>query len=278
MTYEQLEERIAAWAATQPDIRALIAVGSKARGDADAWSDLDLILFTETRTRYLEPDWLHRFGTVWLTYQEEAGPGDPEWFAIYDEGLKVDIVLLQVDNTTSDLETLMRQYPYQNVFARGMKVLFDRQGAPRLLPPRPISVPAPPTASAFEHVVNGFLLECVTTAKFIARGDFWRAQHWLAYDLRPGLLKLVQWHAHGHDTWYNGRFMSAWADPRVVEALPTTFALYEWESLEKALVSLLDLFRLVGEETAARFDLRYPTETHRKITQRIKAILAGELT
>ena len=94
MTYEDIEARIAAWAAAQPDIRAVIAVGSKARGDADAWSDLDLLMFTSERTRYLDPDWLHMFGNAWLTYQDEAGPGDPEWFAIYDEGLKVDIVLL----------------------------------------------------------------------------------------------------------------------------------------------------------------------------------------
>ncbi len=272
MTYEKLEAHIAAWAETQPDIRAVIAVGSQARGDADRWSDLDLLLFTGDRTRYVEPGWLHAFGDVWLTYLDEAGPGDPEWFAVYDGGLKVDIVLLQVDDSSLDLEVLMRRYPYQGVFARGLKVLFDQHGQARSLPPQAIKVPTPPSASAFDQAVNGFLLEAATTAKFIVRGDFWRAQHWFAYDLRPCLLKLMEWHAHGRDTWYNGRFIERWADPRVLAALPQTFALYNRESLLMALRSLLELFRLLGEETATRFNFTYPVEMHRKITNLIDSL------
>ncbi len=52
MTYEQLEARLAAWAQTQPAIRAVIVCGSRARGDADRWSDLDAIIFTSERERY----------------------------------------------------------------------------------------------------------------------------------------------------------------------------------------------------------------------------------
>lgn len=275
MTYELLASRITTWAAAQSDIIAVVAVGSKARGDADLWSDLDLLLFTEDLTRYLDAGWLHTLGDVWLTYKDEAGPGDPEWFVIYEGGLKVDIVLLQVDEPAATLEDLLQRYPYQTVFARGVKVLFDRHGQARSLPTRPVIAP-PPSASEFEHVVNGFLLESVTTAKFIARGDFLRAQHWLAHDLRPNLLKLIAWHANGRDTWYNGRFIDVWADPRVLTSLPHTFALYERDSLYRALHTLLDLCRLVGEETADHFTFTYPTETHLKITHLIKTILESD--
>ena len=37
MTYETLEARLAAWAQTQPNIRAVIVCGSRARGDQ--WTD-----------------------------------------------------------------------------------------------------------------------------------------------------------------------------------------------------------------------------------------------
>lgn len=273
MTYAQLEARIVAWAEAQPDVRAVIAVGSTARGDADGWSDLDLIMFTADRARYLDPAWLATFGTVWLTYLDEAAPGDPEWFAIYEDGLKVDIVLLPVTDPSEELPVLLRGPHYQTVFARGVRVLFDRHGSPRVLPPEPVPIPAPPSNTAFDQVVNGFLLESVTTAKFIARGDFWRAHLWFAHDLRPRLLKLIEWHAYGRDTWYDGRFIDVWADPRALAALPGSFALYDRESVHAALTAMLDLFELLGQEAATRFGYAYPSEAHRKIAHLIDSIL-----
>lgn len=272
MTYEQLEADIAAWAAAQSDIRAVIAVGSRARGDADRWSDLDLLLFTHDRARYSTPEWLNLFGDVLLTYLDEAAPGDPEWFVIYSGGLKLDVVLLHTDDHSSDLESLMRRDPYQAVFARGVKVLFDRSGSACFLPPQAGAFPAPPSAAAFDKAVSQFLVESVTTAKFIARGDFWRAQWWFAHDLRPILLKLLEWHAHERDTWYNGRFINVWADPRALAALPQTFATCERESLCTALQTMLRLCQLLGEETAARSNFTYPTAAHRKIIDLIDEI------
>ena len=124
MNYGQFEAQLSAWAAIQCDIRAIIAVGSQARGGTDQWSDLDLVLFTYDRSRYLDPARLGTFGDIWLSYIGEAGPGDPEWFVIYEGGLKVDILLLQVDDNSTDLEALLRHYPYESVFARGVKVIF----------------------------------------------------------------------------------------------------------------------------------------------------------
>lgn len=275
MSYEELEARLAAWAQTQPAVRAVIVCGSRARGDADQWSDLDAILFTTDRQRYAaDSSWLKSFGDLVLAYLEPTDPGDAEWYALYDGGLKLDAVLLQVEDASLDLEALLTLYPYQGVFARGIHVLFDRRGAPRRIPPKPIPLPAPPTAAEFESVVHGFLLAAATTAKFVARGDYWRAQHWFAADLRPHLLKLIQWHAHGRDTWYSGRFIDQWADERIVAALPQAFALYERESLSQALRSLLDLFRTRGDETAARFGFTYPAATHAKVAALVEAILA----
>jgi aminoglycoside 6-adenylyltransferase len=168
LTYDTLTAHIIQWTTDQSDVQAVIAVGSQARGDADAWSDLDLLLFTSNRDRYLEAEWLNTFGKVWLTYMDKTGLGDPEWFVIYDGGLKADIVLLQVDEPTTNLGDLLSRYPYQGVFRRGIKVLFDRHGEPCLIPPQPAVIPAPPSAAAFDHTISGLLLESVTTAKFVA--------------------------------------------------------------------------------------------------------------
>ena len=95
MTYEELEARLAEWAKDRPEVRAVVTVGSRARGTADRWSDLDILILTSDRTALAaDPSWLDTFGEAWLTYKDEAGPGDPEWFVMYDGGLKFDAVLL----------------------------------------------------------------------------------------------------------------------------------------------------------------------------------------
>jgi aminoglycoside 6-adenylyltransferase len=277
MTYEQLAASIADWAQNQPSVRAVIACGSWARGTADHWSDLDLMLFTTERDHYAaDPAWLAQFGELWLAYREPTDEGDSEWYALYEGGMKLDIVVLQVAEPTLDLDALLKLYPYQGVFGRGVKVLFDRLGAPRDLPAKPFESPAQPTAAEFTQVCSGFLIGCATVAKFIARGDVWRAQLWFANDLRVHLLSMLAWHAHGRDTWYSGRFLYSWADPRALAALPSIFPPYEAIETRQALRKILDLFHQFGEETAVRFSLHYPSSTHERIADLIETIFSEE--
>ena len=278
LTYEQLEMQLAAWAETQPAVRAVLLVGSRARGDADRWSDLDVLLLTTERDRYAAgTSWLRSFGDFWLAYAEPTDLGDPEWYAVYEGGLKLDVVMIQVDEPARELDALMQPLPYQGVFGRGVRVLFDRNGAPRFLPPKPVVPDAPPSAAEFGQVVNGFLMASATTAKFIARGDFWRAQNWFAADLRPHLLTMLRCQVHGADTWYGGRFMEQWADPRALAALPVCFPAFERESLQTSLLGMLELFRVTGEETAAKFGYEYPAATHEKIAALVANILSDLL-
>jgi len=265
MNYEELTARVVAWAQTQPTIRALISVGSRARTNypADRWSDLDLVIFCAERDAYVSSSaWLKTFGDSWLTYLEITGGGDPEWFALYGDSLKLDVVLLLIDPNAGDLESILAAHPYKAVFARGVNVLFDRHAPPRIVPAQPLRPSVFPTQSAYDTIANGFLVDALTMSKFIARGDLWRAERWLNEFLRASLLTMIEWQAHGKDTWYKGRFIEQWADPRVIAALHETFALYERTSLQNALLATLDLFRLIGTEVAVGFGLTYPTAAH----------------
>ncbi|MCL4301757.1 MAG: nucleotidyltransferase domain-containing protein [Anaerolineae bacterium] len=61
VTIQQLKHRLVAWIATQPNLRAILVVGSQARRDhpADEWSDLDLMVFATDFSPYLtQTDWL----------------------------------------------------------------------------------------------------------------------------------------------------------------------------------------------------------------------------
>ncbi len=268
LTYNQLETRVAQWAQTQPAIRAVIAVGSRARPDypADRWSDLDVIIFTTERAAYTaDSGWLTTFGAVILSYLDETDPGDPEWYTLYEGGLKLDAALVRVEDPTLDLETLLALHPYQGVISRGVSVLFDRNASPRQLPPKPLPLRALPTAAEFDKTIRGFFLAITTTAKRIARGELWRAQEGFSQNLRRYLLRMIEWHAYGKDTWYSARFIEHWADPRILAALPQAFPALERASLQTSLWALLDLFRWIAGECAARFGFSYPTYTHEQI-------------
>lgn len=282
ITYEMLEARIAAWAATQPDIRALLIIGSQVRGAADRWSDLDTIILTTDADRYAaDAGWLHTFGSVWLTALETTGGGHSECYALYEGGLKLDAVLIPVDDPTLDLDALLAIFPYQGVLSRGCRVLYDASGVLRTIEGKPFSPSAPPTREAFEARVQSFLMETTTGAKLIWRGDLWRAQRWLAQFLRPSLLTMIEWHAqsrdesHNLDTWYAGRYMDEWADSRLMAALPQIFPDHDQKNMKRALLAMLDLFRWLGEETGARYGYAYPA-AHARVVELVYEIFAEE--
>jgi aminoglycoside 6-adenylyltransferase len=85
--------------------------------------------------------------------------------------------------------------------------------------------------------------------------------------MRAQLVKMLEWHARATrgadlDTWYDGRFIDRWADPRAVATLPAVFALYEPESLNHAVLSMATLFRWLSAETAAQLGYGEPDDEH----------------
>jgi predicted nucleotidyltransferase len=65
MSAESFIDSVRRWAEVRNDILALAVVGSYARGDARADSDIDLVLICSDPTRYLaDPSWASAFGKV----------------------------------------------------------------------------------------------------------------------------------------------------------------------------------------------------------------------
>src|SRR5512135_626468 len=102
MTYTDLERDFTQWAQAQPDLRAAIVVGSRARIDPppDEWSDLDLIVFTTDMEKYTsDRAWLDQFGKVTIAVLEHSPRGDGEWLIVYETGHKLDVLLAPVTAT-----------------------------------------------------------------------------------------------------------------------------------------------------------------------------------
>ncbi len=284
--YALLESRIAAWAIANPDLIAGVVVGSRGRADhpADQWSDLDLVIFTtaaEVDTR--DSTWLEGFGPLWASWLDNTGSGYPEWFALYAGGLKVDIVFVPVQPGATTLAQMLGTFAHQDVLERGVRVLFDKSDLPAkagITPPTSYSQAIPnPSSAEYRNHLNHFWITAAKTVKLIQRGDLWRAKQACDGELKTCLLKMLEWHTRARyrlerDIWYEGRFLSSWADPRAVAELPGTFAAYDQADLRRALQATLHLYHWLAGETAANLGFDYPQPNDLQVLDWLTASLA----
>jgi aminoglycoside 6-adenylyltransferase len=284
LAYEQLIDRFVAWAQTQPDIRAAVVLGSRARRDrpADEWSDLDLLVITTDPGRLLsQTDWLEQLGTPWLTFLEQtAVGGGNERRVLFEGGLDVDFAPAPVE--------LARQFATDGwpaeiaaVIRRGMRFVLDKDGlaASLALPPDEQPAPQPPTRERFLNLVNDFWYHAVWVAKKLRRGELWTARLSCDSYMKRLLLTMIEWHAGaasgwGADTWHNGRFLEQWADPRAVDGLRQAFAHYDAADVWRALLATMDLFRWLATEAAARLGYPYPTSADEHVTALVQKYLS----
>jgi aminoglycoside 6-adenylyltransferase len=284
--YQQLLDRFVAWARTQPDIRAAIVLGSRARTDrpADEWSDLDLLIITRDPSPLLsQTDWLEQLGTPWLTFLEPTAVGGAtERRVLFAGGLDVDFSPFPVE--------LVRQFAaagmppeVAGVLRRGMRFVLDKDGlaASLKVPPDERPAPLPPTQDRFLNLVNDFWYHAVWVAKKLRRGELWTAHMCCDGYMKRLLLIMIEWHAGAisdwrADTWHNGRFLEQWADPRAVDELRHAFAHYDMADVQRALLASMDLFRWLATETAGRLGYPYPTSADQHVTALVQLYLSEQ--
>lgn len=96
MTAPEFENLIVAWARSQPDIQALIQIGSRVQvgGHVDEWSDWDFHVISSRPQKYYSTDWVAEIAPVWCVNVERSIRGRIKVTAIFDKGLEVDFVPL----------------------------------------------------------------------------------------------------------------------------------------------------------------------------------------
>jgi aminoglycoside 6-adenylyltransferase len=86
---------------------------------------------------------------------------------------------------------------------------------------------------------------------------------------------MLEWQAKSvygpkHDTWFGGRYLEKWADPRVLAQLSEVYPHYDEEDLQQALLANIQLFRWLAREIADHLDYPYPEETDRRVSRLIQ--------
>lgn len=109
------------WASDQPDVHGVAVVGSYARGEARADSDLDFVILTDQPETYLHDiQWIEQFGDVAKHQTEDYGKLTSlrVW---YQHGLEVEYGI-----TTPEWAAIPLDAGTQEVMRGGIKVLFER--------------------------------------------------------------------------------------------------------------------------------------------------------
>ena len=111
------------WAAHQPTIAGVALVGSHARGEARADSDIDVVLLCEEPHAFVaHTSWIHSFGAVERCLTEDWGMVT-SLRVYYTEGLEVEFGM-----TTLAWATVPVDPGTQDVVSHGMRILWDREG------------------------------------------------------------------------------------------------------------------------------------------------------
>jgi aminoglycoside 6-adenylyltransferase len=283
-SYDDLLARFTEWARNEDTVRALMILGSRAREDhpADRWADLDLLLVVRDPLKVLsETEWLDSISPRLLTFVEPtAVAGQSERRVLFEGMYDVDLSVVPVHVMSLLANEPPRELLF-NVFGRGHRLVLDKDGMQGMLSSvlsaidlRPVG--ASPSQEEYLQVVNDFLYHVVWTAKHLERGELFWAKRSLDCHLTPLLLQMLEWHARalhgqGYDTWFRGRFLEEWADPRATASLKEASARYDEAELKKGLHSLLGLFQWVATETSERTDLPYPQNTSQRIADWLEA-------
>jgi aminoglycoside 6-adenylyltransferase len=279
MSYEQVEASFVSWANKEPNIRAAIVNGSRARSykPADEWSDLDIILFTTTPDAYSDnTGWLSEMGDIWLMVKTIALEASPEWLVIYEGGVRVDY---QIEPATGTLRQLVQRPIYEPALRRGYRILFDKDesGAETLSYTYRTMCYTLPSPAEFTELVTRLLLFAERTARVLCRGELWWAKELCDIKMKECLLQLLEWHAcatngQEHDIWRNGRFLHDWITPDAAAALPATFATYEIADIRRAMLATVDLGCQLARETAEIWRYDYPHQAEAKILDWIHSL------
>jgi len=274
LDFDDLIERMTAWATEHPDVRAALVLGSRARTDhpADEWSDLDILIFTHQQEQFIQSaEWAKAIAPAWLSFSERTGDGQSwERRTLYAGGLDVDVAV----NPVEWLDAMQVEIPpvMADIIRRGVRVLVDKDGKLSHI----LSLPLPqaclfekPDQPTFINTTSDFWYHTLWSAKHLRRGELWWAKSGVDMHLKWLLQQMLEWHAQalkgdGYDTWLRGRFLEEWADPRAVEQLKDSFAHYDANDIASALSTTMHLYRWLEDETAAKWGYSLPLDGERQ--------------
>jgi aminoglycoside 6-adenylyltransferase len=264
---DDILEAVVRWAESEVPIRALILTSSRAgAGEADEFSDYDLMVVTDDADRYLASDtWIKGIRPLWVYIKEQFPHGAdliPTRLVIYENGVKVDFSFW---NTRILRDFVMHGFSGTDDLNRGYRVLMDKDGLAAKLPLPAIKFfeVSKLTEAEFLSTIHEFWFEVAAIAKYLARGDLYPAKNRENGILKDLLLRMIIWNVQAKNHWTarthtDGKRMRAWVDDQTLQSLRETYSGFDLRESWKSLTAGMEFFRKISGETAQLLGYEYP--------------------
>ena len=276
-------EHLIRWAEGQPLMRAMLLTSSRAvpHAPVDMFSDYDVILVVrDIHPFFKDRAWLEAFGRVLVIYRDpliiEGGLERSAYVTQYESGLKIDFSLWPVEL----LKRIASEPQLPDEFDAGYRVLLDKDGLTNGLKPPAYRgyIPAPPTETIYQEVVESFFLDATYVAKFLWRDDMLAAKHLLDYAMKQESLRLMlEWHMEIDHQWSvkpgpYGRWLKRWLRADLWAELESTFTGAGLEANWEALFKTIDLFRKAAQEVGEHLGFAYPTDLEVRVVAYLEKV------
>lgn len=289
MTAQEFEARIVAWARQQPDVEALVQIGSRVQsgGVVDAWSDWDYHLIVRDPARYLNREWPAQIAPCWCTHYERTGRGVVKLSAVFEGGWEADFVPLaawqmRLVYWAMARPGLRRLYPAalregmantRLLVGPGYKVILggraweDRHAALAVAWPGKLFSP-----EDFQFHTAAFWRHAVWVQKKIARGESRAALRWQQVELTDHIYALLAEEARlaGRPARPEARKAEQWLDARRLAQTAVETGT-DQRLLARALLAEIALFEEVSRSVAGSRGFALPDQAA------VAAWLRGEL-
>jgi aminoglycoside 6-adenylyltransferase len=259
--YRDIKRNICGYAQQDKTIKAVIAIGSSTRSNipADEYSDLDLIIVTDSPDRWYSGEYQELFGNVSISFIEPTLGGGRERRCIYDDDKDVDMIIF----TPEQFGKALREGAVQCVMNRGYALLYDSGDYADLIPKffTPAVSRSKMNEEEFSNTVNDFYFHNIWACKKLRRGELWSAKMCIDAYLKNLLLKMIEQYQlciSDADVWHDGRFLDLWADKSVLDELKHCFAHYAPDDCKRAIAATHRLFARLARAVADKNSHAYP--------------------
>lgn len=264
---QEMYELILKTAREDDRIRAVYMNGSRTNlnAPADIFQDYDVAyVVTETRSFYEDPHWIDRFGErLYMQRPDEMDillgkeadfDASYGWLIQFADGNRLDLHVEPVEKNGVREDRLCR-------------VLLDKDG---ILPSIPESTDEDywvkePSEGEFRAVCNEFWWCLNNVAKGLWRKEVPYVQDMLNYQVRPQMVRLLEWRAGLETGWRvscgkSGKYLYRWLPEEIWERFLHTYCGGSVEEIWDAVFRLCDLF----DETALYLEERLQVSCDRQ--------------
>ena len=158
-----------------PAIETLALVGSGARGQLDAWSDLDVLIVVRPAAfvRFFPAlDWLAPLGRIYAFEQHHHEEDRGVSRVCFDELRRIDVIV------TTEAALIRPDAASALPLGDGARVLFSRRPAVDAVLAQDHASPVPHVSDdAFDSLANGFWFKATVAVQKVVRGDLLVAFH-----------------------------------------------------------------------------------------------------